>query len=935
MDKDLLPINISANTRRLLGVNFVTFALVALAFVWIVVYFRGQHARVFVDIERSTADIAFNTELRRSLSFLEVEVQEFINQVLRKPEVLGRDKARLLKDFQELLLMVGHNAKSEESRQLLKTLTRYYRGLADLLQDYTEINDVQHKLESYQEDFSQRLTLMGENAGRLMVDQAMSGRDTTGLQQVYILVPLCQEKFFHGQVLIDASVLNNDPSLLGIDEVHPQESARATASSMLLILRQTLQTLTSADPEISEPARQILRDFPAYLEQIRALHDIQGVLNEDWLQFETIRKEAIRQQEKMFANLNDNITSLKGFVDSHDRRMTIFSIIMSVLVLSVSVTGLLLSRKLGSQLKEMADTAVRAKEMAEATNVRLQHEVAERRQAEEALRESRDLLDQRVRERTSQLAASNRLLQEEIDIRFRAEEALAAEKERLTVTLRSIGDGVIATDREGRVVLVNKVAEELTGWAQEEAMGHPLLEVYSLVERHSREPIVDLPGSGRAEDPSGLARQNLLLARNGRERLVADRGTPIKDLDSLVVGSVVVFRDISEQEKIEEELLKVRKLESVGVLAGGIAHDFNNILAAILGNINLALMSTDRDDRRFNLLNRAEKASLRAKDLTQQLLTFSKGGEPVKLVTSIAEIIEDSAEFVLRGSKSKCQFRIPEDLWPVDIDPGQISQVVQNITLNASQAMPEGGIIEISCSNFDNLNRTVPVMAEHLLCLTIKDSGRGIAPDQLDRVFDPYFTTKEEGSGLGLAITHSIINKHGGYITVDSKPGQGTTFTIYLAAAGRAPVQERTVEPDSVRGSGLVLVLDDEEMVREIAREMLIHLGYEVLLAKDGSEVMDYYRQCRQEGRPIDAFLIDLTIPGGMGGRETVEKLRQLDPRVKAVVSSGYSNDPIVANFRDYGFVGVVEKPFRVNELARVIHRVMQMQAADQPVISC
>jgi len=929
MEKNPPSINISSNTRRLLGVNFATFALVALAFVWIVLYFRGLHGRVFVDIENSTNEISFNIELRRSLDLLEVEVQEFINQVQRKPEVLTSKKARLLKDFQDLILMVGQNAKSVGDRQLLNSLTRYYGGVADLLRDYTEINDVRQTLKSYQEDFSQRLTLMGENAGRLMVDQAMSGRDTSGLQQVYILVPLCQEKFFHGQVMIDASVLNNDPSLLGISGKHPQEPAESTAAAKLQVLRQTLQTLTSADPEISEPAQQILQDFPAYLEKIGALHDILGGLNSDWQRFEILRNDAIIQQEKMFAHVNDNITSLKGFVVSRDRRLTVYTIILSVLVLAVSITGLLLSRKLGSQLEEMADAAIRAKELAEATNAQLQHEVAERRQAEEALRESRDLLDQRVQERTSQLATSNRLLQEEIDIRFKAEEELAAEKERLAVTLRSIGDGVIATDREGRVVLVNKVAEELTGWTQQEALGHPLMEVLRLVKRQSREPVVELSGTGRADGLGVLARQNLLLSRDGRERLVVDRGTPIKDHDNQEVGSVLVFSDVSEQEKIEQELLKVRKLESVGILAGGIAHDFNNILAAILGNINLALMSTDPDDRRFKLLNRAEKASLRAKDLTHQLLTFSKGGEPVKLITSITEIIKDSAEFVLRGSKSKCIYRIPGNLWPVEIDPGQISQVVQNITLNASQAMPEGGIIEISCANFENRNRIVPVTAENLLRLTIKDSGRGISPDQLDQVFDPYFTTKKEGSGLGLAITHSIINKHGGLITVDSEPGQGTTFTIYLAAASRESVPERTVESDPERGSGLVLVLDDEEMVREIAREMLIHLGYKVLLAKDGSEVMDYFRQCRQEGRPIDVYLVDLTIPGGMGGRETIEKLRKLDPLVKAVVSSGYSNDPVVANYRDYGFAGVVDKPFRVNELARVMSRVIHLPMAN------
>lgn len=615
--------------------------------------------------------------------------------------------------------------------------------------------------------------------------------------------------------------------------------------------------------------------------------------------------------------------SLVQLIVGHDRRLGLFTILFSAVVLGVALAGLLLSRKLGAQLEKMTEEAIAAKELAETANAQLQIEIGERRQAEEALREASELLDQRVRERTVQLAASNRMLQEEIDIRFKAEEALAAEKERLSVTLRSIGDGVISTDREGVVVMVNKVGEELTGWSQEEALGRPLAEVLCLCDRRSHAPVADLLDRDHRSDRE-TPRQNFLLAKDGVARLVANSGSPIRDLESRVVGWALVFRDITEQEKREEELLKIRKLESVGLLAGGIAHDFNNILAAILGNINLVMMATDPGDRRYNLLSRAEKASLRAKDLTQQLLTFSKGGEPVKRITTIRGIIEDSAEFVLRGSKSKCTYLFPDDLWPVEVDAGQISQVVQNIALNASQAMPDGGNIEITCANFDNCCRSVPVMADRLLRLVFRDNGDGMAPEQMARIFDPYFTTKQEGSGLGLAITHSIILKHGGNISVDSQVGQGTTFTIYLVAAGQALVGEQAPAGQAVSGSGRVLVLDDEEMVREVAKEMLEHLGYEVLLAVDGREIIECHRQCCQEGRPIDLFLVDLTISGGMGGQEAVEKLRAVDPSVRAVVSSGYSNDPVVANFRDYGFAEVVAKPFRIDELARVIDRVLK-----------
>ncbi len=928
MKEQTPTVTASSSTRKLLGVNLVSFVLVALAFVWIVVYFRGLHERIFVDVEQATVGIAFSTELRRSLGKLEVDVQEFINQVLRKPEVLNREKVRLLKEFQELNQMVAQNVKTEADQRLLASLIRYYGGLENLLRDYTALNEVLGRLRRHHELFSEKLGAMGKNTGRLMVEQAMVGHDTTALQQLYILVPLCQENFLHGRVLIDTGVLNNDPSLLGVSARQPMEPAENTAAGKLQVLRQTLQTLTSADPSISGPAREVLIDLPVYLGDIGALHDGLEILDADWKQFEVLRQDTMLQQEKMFAHLADNITSLKGLVVGHDRRQVLLTMLLSLLVFAVALTGLLLSRRLGVQLESMADQAIRTKDLAENANALLQVEIGERRLAEEALREAGEQLDQRVRERTSQLAVANRMLQDEIEIRVKAEEALAAEKERLVVTLRSIGEGGISTDHEGRGAMGNKAAGELTGWSQAEAIGHPLSEVFPVCDRLSRVPVADLLNLDHIG--RGLPGQNVLLSRDGRERRIADSRAPIRDMESRVMGWVLVFRDISEQEKLEEELLKIRKLESVGILAGGIAHDFNNILAAILGNINLARMYTDPDDRRYNLLDRAEKASLRAKDLTNQLLTFSKGGEPVKKITDIAEIIEDSAEFILRGSNSKCRYLIPDDLLAVEIDAGQISQVVQNIALNASQAMPEGGIIEIACVNVDNRDRVIPVAADWLLRLTIGDNGGGIAPEQAARIFDPYYTTKEEGSGLGLAITHSIINKHGGHISVESQPGVGTTFTIYLAAvAGHGQIDEVAVESQKLAGCGRILVLDDEEMVREVASEMLTHLGYEVLLAADGREAIDLYRQGRQEGRPIEVFLMDLTIPGGMGGREAVAKLLALDPQIKAVVSSGYSNDPVVANFRDYGFVEVVAKPFRISELGKVIAKVMAVGATD------
>ncbi|MCK4839624.1 MAG: PAS domain S-box protein [Desulfobulbaceae bacterium] len=510
--------------------------------------------------------------------------------------------------------------------------------------------------------------------------------------------------------------------------------------------------------------------------------------------------------------------------------------------------------------------------------------------------------------------------------RQRAQNDLAAEKERLSVTMRSIGDGVITTDISGNVVLLNKVAENLMGWSNEEAVGRPLEEVFHIINEQTREvcenPVSKVISSGQIV---GMANHTVLVARDGTERSIADSGAPILDTDSKTIGVVLVFRDVTEQIQTEKELLKVIKLESVGVLAGGIAHDFNNILAAILGNINLALFDVDLKDETKKLLSEAEKATLRAKDLTQQLLTFAKGGEPVKKVSSLEDVIKDSANFVLHGDKVACSYDVPEDLWLVDIDRGQISQVVQNIVLNASHAMPEGGTVKVTCENVSpGDDPDVLFLQERsFVKLCIQDSGIGIPANIVEKIFDPYFTSKDGGSGLGLAITQSIINKHNGHIRVKSSPGVGSTFTIYLPASGKTTThkQESLVESKAF-SQAKIMIMDDDEMVRNVAQKMLVQLGHDVVLAANGEEAVKLYQESMNSGRHFDLVIMDLTIPGGMGGKEAVQEVLDMDPEAKVIVSSGYSNDPVMANFKDHGFCSAIEKPFRLQELSNAIAQI-------------
>ena len=501
----------------------------------------------------------------------------------------------------------------------------------------------------------------------------------------------------------------------------------------------------------------------------------------------------------------------------------------------------------------------------------------------------------------------------------------AAEHERLIVTLRSIGDAVIATDRAGRVLLINQVAETLTGWTQAAAAGKSLAEVFNIIHEKTREP-GESPVERVLEHGVvvGLANHTVLIARDGVERSIADSGAPIRDEDGRIIGVVLVFRDVTEQRRAEAERLRMQKLESVGLLAGGIAHDFNNILVGVMGNISLAKVEAGVSDSLQEILSEVEKSAHRARDLTLQLLTFSKGGAPVKETASLAELIRDSVEFALRGSAVQCHYELADDLWAAEVDKGQISQVVHNLVLNAAQAMPAGGRVRITATNAAVGPDELPIEEGHYVEIAVEDSGVGIAAEHLQSIFDPYFTTKQEGSGLGLATSYSIVKNHNGHLTARSELGRGSTFCMYLPAVPEQVPAAREAPVELWTGEGRVLVMDDEEIVRTLAERMLARLGYEVESAHDGAEALELYRAQLESGKGFEAVVMDLTIAGGMGGREAVKKILEMDPGARVIVSSGYSNDPIMSEYRAYGFRGVIAKPYTIEALSQALYRVVE-----------
>jgi two-component system cell cycle sensor histidine kinase/response regulator CckA len=508
---------------------------------------------------------------------------------------------------------------------------------------------------------------------------------------------------------------------------------------------------------------------------------------------------------------------------------------------------------------------------------------------------------------------------------YRAEEAVMKSKQLIEKTFASLHDAILIVDYQtGKIIDCNAAATEIFGYKREEILGQAT-DIFHISERADRELGEHLKFAW--EKGFGDLTEFDMKRKDGTTFNVEHSMLPMEE-NGKMIGWVVVVRDITDRKKIEEEFFRTEKLESLGLLAGGIAHDFNNLMTGVLGNISTIKSLINEQDKAYHILEDTERAAWRTKDLTLQLLTFSRGGAPIKTAASIVDLAKESAHLALSGSNVRCEFSIPDDILPVEIDEGQIEQVMDNLIINADQSMPEGGIIEIRFENIINAGDSVlPLKRGEYVKISIKDNGMGIAKEHLPRIFDPYFTTKQKGSGLGLATAYSVIKRHGGHISVESDVGTGTTFHIYLPATREKSALCTTQEKIPLHGKGNILVMDDKEVVREGAKRMLGGMGYDVVFASDGTEAIAMYKEALQSGKHFDAVILDLTVPGGMGGKEAVKKLLEMDPNAKAIVSSGYSNDPVMSEFKKYGFMGLLEKPYRMQELRETLSRVMEVQS--------
>ena len=508
----------------------------------------------------------------------------------------------------------------------------------------------------------------------------------------------------------------------------------------------------------------------------------------------------------------------------------------------------------------------------------------------------------------------------DITARKQAEAALKESEEKYRLVVENASEG-IAVIQGGAIKFANSRLEEIIGYCENELISMRLMDLVHLDDQGKINSFAQAVLEGGPVSGPMVIR---IIAKDVSLRWIQVGAVRINWAGQPAILSFAT--DVTETKNLEDHLVKVEKLESIGVLAGGIAHDFNNLLTAILGNISLVQIGLAPDDKQYHRLREAEKACYRARDLTHQLLAFAKGGAPVKQTVSLEDLVRDTCEFCMRGTHSTSSISFPPDIWTVEADPGQLGQVFTNVCMNAGQAMPQGGVIHIMAENIVvGLGEGLPLQEGYYVRVSVQDHGIGIAPEYHSKIFDPYFTTKPQGSGLGLATAFAIIKNHGGLITLESQPGAGTTFHIYLPASKELVKATQEITRALESSLGKILIMDDEEAIRNLICDLLSMMGYQTQVSRDGGECIDLYKQALDSGQPFDVVILDLTVPGGMGGEEAIKRLREIDPAVKAIVSSGYSDAPIMSEHEKYGFREVIAKPYDVVELCRVLDRVFSL----------
>lgn len=512
-----------------------------------------------------------------------------------------------------------------------------------------------------------------------------------------------------------------------------------------------------------------------------------------------------------------------------------------------------------------------------------------------------------------------------IKARMKLYEAKYDREDRIRLLLDATAEAIIGIDKEGKCTFANPASARLLGYdSVENILGVSACDFTQEDPKGENSDVSRCIFMSVMVSGSGVCDNLAYFYKKDRTAIPVElRVSPIMDRQDNIVGAVGTFFDITEKKKMEEELLRAQRLDSLGVFAGGIAHDFNNMLTGILGNISMLKEQVEEDSSGYKICCGVENAARNAGELTKQLLTFSKGGAPVKETIEVGGLLEESVNFALRGSNITYEINIADNLSVVKADKGQLNQVLNNIIINASQAMVGGGLLTVSADNCCSENKLPRQLKEDkYIKITIKDNGSGIEEDILENIYDPYFTTKAEGSGLGLASVYSIVKRHGGYVDVQSVFGLGAEFTIYLPACAERPASSKTQRQKGLRKGLKVLLMDDDEIIRSIVGEFLLKFECEYESASEGASAIDLYKRSMEEKKPFDVVIMDLTVRGGMGGIEATRELFKVDPNAKVIVSSGYSDSSVISNFREFGFCAVLPKPYVKADFIQAINEI-------------